>query len=333
MSAVREDATAAPPAPAQRAPPVHHRPQLPLLRRPLASMDATLCLARKLLPARSFRLSAGPLAPSADPAAVANGSGRSACPPHVLAAIYGRKTREQKQADLDASLNRWGLGGLAWELAWGATGVCQPLPYCAHVLVPSRAAPGPGADGTCPSLPRAGGGLSTRIERTTRIMSMWPTACCTTATTCRARPQPPTACRGLCRLSSSSSSRSGRRARRRKRTRRRLSQPDHATADSALGPLAASGTLPSAPCSTCVAAMGSGACLYDLHDLESAKEASRAKMSVNQRRQGPESSPKHEKKASSTNSSTNRGKQESLQAPPPLMWGQGCHSSNGLHEV
>lgn len=40
-----------------------------------------------------------------------NGSARSSgCPPHVLEAIYGKKTKEEKQAALDHSLQRWWMG-------------------------------------------------------------------------------------------------------------------------------------------------------------------------------------------------------------------------------
>ena len=50
------------------------------------------------------------------PAAATNGSGRSTCPPHVLEAIYGpKKTKEQKQAELDNSLQRWWTGARSVE--------------------------------------------------------------------------------------------------------------------------------------------------------------------------------------------------------------------------
>lgn len=54
---------------------------------------------------------AGP-APMAAPTA-ANASRSSACPPHVLEAIYGKKTKEDKKAAYEGSLQRWWSGDQA----------------------------------------------------------------------------------------------------------------------------------------------------------------------------------------------------------------------------
>lgn len=51
---------------------------------------------------------------AAAPPVAPNRSARSSgCPPHVLAAIYGKQTVEQKKAALDTSLQRWWTG--AWH--------------------------------------------------------------------------------------------------------------------------------------------------------------------------------------------------------------------------
>ncbi|KAL4445912.1 hypothetical protein ABPG77_009111 [Micractinium sp. CCAP 211/92] len=46
-----------------------------------------------------------PVAPAT--AAASGGARTSSCPPHVLEAIYGKKTKEDKKAAYEGSLQRW----------------------------------------------------------------------------------------------------------------------------------------------------------------------------------------------------------------------------------
>ena len=138
-------------------------------------------------------------APAAAAAAPQNGSGRSGgCPPHVLAAIYGKQ--ENKQAAYETSLKRWWTGGWARSereckvQVAGGRRLFAGCP-CSHArvawLVFLFVQPADAPHVTLLVLLQ-----SMLTARTTRKRSMWPIRCCMTATTCRAQRQPQTASPG-----------------------------------------------------------------------------------------------------------------------------------------
>ena len=128
-------------------------------------------------------------APAAAAAAPQNGSGRnSACPPHVLAAIYGKQ--ENKQAAYETSLKRWWTGGGRSQgrgCQAQVTGGCAVHTQHATFLSWTFSIPG-----LLPLLLLQ----STLTARTTKRRSMWLTRCCMTEHTCRAQRQPQTASPG-----------------------------------------------------------------------------------------------------------------------------------------
>lgn len=66
--------------------------------------------------------------------AAASGTRSSSCPPHVLEAIYGKKTKEDKKAAYEGSLQRWWTG----EQPQAAVVVCCHTSAVAAALLPNR---------------------------------------------------------------------------------------------------------------------------------------------------------------------------------------------------